>query len=800
MDVDYRSLWVCCENAIYKECRMSEHRRKLPFLIAAGWCFACCPDAASAREPEPLPVEIALRSHSFSEISPLAVSPGGKWIAYSVHDNLRIQATREQGIEKERYVRSGIFLQNEANDIWITNLEGGNSRNLTEGLGSNWNPAWSPDGRYLAFLSDRDGSGQARLWIWDSQQDHLRLASNVSVRSPYPSPGIQWLPDSREVVLAIIPEHLSVEDYVRQLMSPDKATASATESHSGAGVIIYSSLPAASPDPGVARSSRTNLDAFSFSDLALIDVASGTVKSLSHGERIGWYSTSINGSQVAYAVPKHLHAMGRFRKIYDFVSRDLSDGSERTIVSDSLLGEAFGWSPDGLNLVYGVYDMSGDGMEWFAAPARGGKARRLASLPHATAPFTMPAWDPTGRYFFLISDGALWRVAISEDQSIQVVRIPERRIVRRVAQAGARLWSSDQGQSTVVLARDLEGKQDGFYRVDLESGKNTLLAEDGRCFDCNVLGSGMGLNMIAASPKYLAYVAEDAQHAPDVWVSDAHFEYSRQLTHLNPQMENYKMGSPRLIDWLSDDGKRLHGALLLPSDFQVGTQYPLIVYVYPTHLSRDYDQFGFGGFPGPLNLQLLATRGYAVLLPDFEEHKNDGIAAFAKSVLPGVTKVVQLGIADPERIGVMGHSAGGYEALGLLTATRRFKAAVALAGFGDYAGLYGQLDRDGAAWAADETEQELGALPWQQPFKYVEKSPFFYLDRIETPLLIVHGSADGAVSSFLADQMFVGMRRLGKEVEYAKYLGESHVPRDWNYVDQLDVANRVIEWFERHLR
>ena len=800
MEEDYRSLWVCCENPIYKECRMSEYRRKLPFLIAAGLCFACCPDTASAREPEPLPIEIALTSHSFSEISPLAVSPGGKWIAYSVHDNLRMQAKREQGIEKERYVHSGIFLQNEANDIWITNMEDGNSRNLTEGLGSSWDPAWSPDGHYLAFLSDRDGSGQARLWIWDSQRDHLRLTSTVNVRSPYPSPGIQWMPDSHAVVLAIIPEHVSIEEYVRQVTSPASSTASATESGSGAGVILYSSLRAASPDLSGARSSRMNLDTFSFSDLALVDVATGSVKSISHGERISWYLPSTDGSQVAYAIPKHLHAVGRVRKTYDLVSRDLSNGSERTIVSDSLLGEAFSWSPDRSLLVYGVYDSSGDGMEWFGAPASGGEARKLATLPHATAPFAMPAWDRTGRYFFLIADGALWRVAISEGQAIQVARIPGRRIVRRVAEPGSRLWSSGEGQSTVVLARDLEGKQDGFYRIDLESGENTLLAEDGRCFDCNVLGSGMGLNMIAASPKYVAYIAEDAQHAPDVWVSDARFEHSRQLTHLNPQIEKYKMGSPQLVDWLSDDGKRLHGALLLPSDFHAGTQYPLVVYVYPTRLSRDYDQFGFGGFPGPLNLQLLATRGYAVLLPDFEENKNDGIAAFSKCVLPGVTKVVERGIADPERIGVMGHSAGGYETLGLLTTTRRFKAAVALAGFGDYAGLYGQLDRDGAAWAADETEQELGALPWQQPFKCIEKSPFFYLDRIETPLLIVHGSDDGAVSSFLADQMFVGMRRLGKEVEYAKYLGESHVPRDWNYVDQLDVANRVIEWFERHLR
>jgi dipeptidyl aminopeptidase/acylaminoacyl peptidase len=779
---------------------MGEYRKTLPFVMAAGLCFASCPETTRAREPEPLPVEIALRSRSFSEISPLAISADGKWVAYSVHDNLRMQSKRGPGIEKERYVRSGIFLQNEANDIWITDLENGNSRNLTEGLGSNWDPAWSPDGHYLAFLSDRDGSGQARLWIWDSRQDQLRLTSTVNVRSPYPSPGIQWMPNSHEVVLAIIPERLSLEEYVRQVTSPAHSLASATEMGSGAGVILYSSSPAAAPDLSGARSSRMNLDAFSFSDLALVNVVTGGVQALSHGRRIGWYSPSGDGSQVAYAVPKHLHAVGRFRKTYDLVSRDLSNGNERTIVSDALLGEAFGWSPDRSLLVYGIYDASGDGMEWFAAPASGGQARRLATLPHATAPFAMPAWDPTGRYFFLIADGALWCVSVLDDQAIQIARIPGRRIVRRVAQAGPRLWSSDQGQTTVVLARDLEGKQDGFYRIDLQSGKSKLLAEDGRCFECNVLGSGMGLNMVAASPKYLAYVAEDAQHAPDVWLSDARFEQPRRLTRLNPQMEKYKMGSPRLVDWLSDDGKPLHGALLLPSDFHAGTQYPLVVYVYPTRLSRDYDQFGFGGFPGPLNLQLLATRGYAVLLPDIEQDKSDGIASFAKCVLPGVTKVVELGIADPERVGVMGHSAGGYAAFGLLTTTRRFKAAVALAGFGDYSGLYGQLDRDGAAWASDETEQELGGLPWQQPFKYIEKSPFYYLDRIETPLLIVHGSDDGAVSSFLADQMFVGMRRLGKEVEYAKYLGVIHVPRDWNYVDQVDVANRVIAWFERHLR
>lgn len=94
----------------------------------------------------------------------------------------------------------------------------------------------------------------------------------------------------------------------------------------------------------------------------------------------------------------------------------------------------------------------------------------------------------------------------------------------------------------------------------------------------------------------------------------------------------------------------------------------------------------------------------------------------------------------------------------------------------------------------------MGGGPWQYPNKYTENSPLFYLDRVQAPLLIVHGTEDTAVPSFLADEIFVGLRRLGKEVEYAKYEGEGHSQISWGYINQVDYLNRIIDWFDAHLK
>jgi dipeptidyl aminopeptidase/acylaminoacyl peptidase len=150
---------------------------------------------------------------------------------------------------------------------------------------------------------------------------------------------------------------------------------------------------------------------------------------------------------------------------------------------------------------------------------------------------------------------------------------------------------------------------------------------------------------------------------------------------------------------------------------------------------------------------------------------------------------------------MMGESFGGYTTLSLITQTTRFKAAISLAGDGNLLGLYGEMDSTGATFGMGILENGQGMMagtPWEARDRYIENSPFFYLDRVQTPLLIIHGSEDTAVAPFLADEIFVGLRRLRKEVLYVKYEGEGHGLD--NYDNRVDCSKRIIAWFDKHLK
>jgi dipeptidyl aminopeptidase/acylaminoacyl peptidase len=325
--------------------------------------------------------------------------------------------------------------------------------------------------------------------------------------------------------------------------------------------------------------------------------------------------------------------------------------------------------------------------------------------------------------------------------------------------------------------------------------------EDGQCYTCVLNGDSL---VVSQDGRRIAFVSQDCSHSPELWTADSEFKSLEQRTHLSPQFDSLRMGKARLIDWLSDDGKHLHGALLLPSNYRPGERYPLVVYTYGgVSLSDHFDRFGLAG-SGPANMQLLATRGYAVLLPDAPQQIGTPMLDLAKAILSGVNKAIEIGIADPDRLAVMGHSYGGYATLALIVQTGRFKAAISIAGVSDLIGSYGEMGDDASAYGvaiAERGQEAMGGTPWERRESYIENSPFFYFDRIQTPLLIVQGSRDTAVAPFLGDQIFVALRRLGKEAEYAMYDGEGHSPsQEWSYEHQVDLSYRIIRWLDDHLR
>jgi len=785
--------------AFHQSAKGGRHRCAL--LVAATCVFglAVLGSSAPAQEARPLSVEDALKVRYFGEYSPFRFSPDGERLAYVVRDNQKTNPNF-----REIQASTGVPWHAARADIYIVGRQTGESINLTESRANNWSPTWSPDGRFLAFFSDRDDSGQARVWIWDAAKNALRKVSDVDVRGEE----IEWSPDGKVLFVTTVPRGLSPEDFAKILSSgktsPHETHEDNTLKTPGSTVILYRTSAVPSNNQATPMSDPWSLDLY-LRDLVSIEVSSGRMVWIVHGQRIAKFLLSPDGSRVAYSRPNRFEKPGSQQTLFDILSVDILGKEERTLASNIRLdydGAALSWSPSGSHLSFHAGGVGDKAHDCYVVDLKSGKLENLTHLQperpsHRKA--ETPLWDAKGEYMYFINDGALWRASLEHDGARKVAEIPNHEIRLMVPYSHGRLWTIENGDATIAITHDDVGEQDGFYRIDLETGQNAKLLEKGQCYTCT------GENYITVAGengRQLAYVTEEAGGSPNISISSPDFQNPRLLTHINPQFDKYHFGAARLIAWSSVDGEELHGALLLPSDYVKGNRYPLIVWVYGGDtLADQIDHFGLAG-PGPFNLQLFATRGYAVLLPDAPQHLGTPMLDLAKTILPGVDTVISMGIADPDRLGVMGHSYGGYSVLSLIVQTKRFKAATEADGMGDLISAYGQMRRDGTAFQTSITEQGqglMGGSPWQFRERYIENSPLFYFDRVETPLLIVHGAEDSAVAPSLGDEVFVALRRLGKEVEYAKYEGEDHSPLYWSYMNQIDVCNRMIDWFGRHL-
>jgi len=344
------------------------------------------------------------------------------------------------------------------------------------------------------------------------------------------------------------------------------------------------------------------------------------------------------------------------------------------------------------------------------------------------------------------------------------------------------------------LTRDDRTYQESFYEVDLNSGQFAELIEEARSHHLNHHAFD-----ISEDGKTAVLIAEDAQHCQDVWTISADKFRSRRVTNTNSEFDRFDLGSSQLVSWRSLDGQELKGALLLPVGYAKDRRYPMIVYVYGgSHLSYLLNEWMSSTV---INPQLLATRGYAVLFPDAPQRVGTPMQDLAGTVLPAISKLVDLGIADPERLGIMGHSYGGYSTLALIEQSRQFRAAVDIAGTTNLMNAYAKSGAGGGTigWV-EEGQGDMGGSLWQHRERFIENSPLFYLDRIQTPILLMHGGSDTAAPPIESHIAFESLRRLGKEATYVEYAGEEHVPSQWSYVNQIDYCERIIAWFDKYLK
>lgn len=769
--------------------KIRQLRIRHAFLVL-GYTATFAYGQTASTEPRrlaPIPIEVMLGSRVFGEYMAVDLSPDGKRVAYALRDNRRVETRSGQ----THFLRTGASPFASGCDIWIADVESGTNEAITVEEGNNWSPAWSPDGGRIAFYSDRDGG--AKVWIWETTTGKLRKVSDRLIRS-LRNP-IEWSTDGTQLLVKTVPQGMTLEQ-VETAGLPSDQRAKVGE---GASVSVYrSSAPGQATSPAQAW----NLG-YLYTDLVLLDKEGGGVQTIATRERIAQYWFSPDGTQVLYAKVLGFESAESQQILHDLIVYSVRTQESRTLASGVRLGpdgSGVAWSPDSKWIAFRSQGVSARG-ECFVVAINGGPPRNVASDVTASGS-QAPLWDPSGRYIFFVAGDALWKVSIDSGKSQKLSVVPDRSMDLLRAHSAGQLWTQEGDRFTTVATFSKETKRAGFYRIDLTTGEAVRLWEEDKSLRHPVEYS----IAVSTDGQHLVYLAEDTQHNPDLWLSDAKLCNPRRLTYSNPQLESYRMGEGRVISWIGLDGELLHGALLLPAGYEAGKRYPLLVKVYGgSLLSNLVDRFGMQGDLAE-NLQLLATRGYAVLLPDAPLHVGMPMEDLMKTVLPGVNRVIEMGIADPNRLGLMGHSYGGYSALCLLVETPRFKAAMMSGGFGNLISNYGEMTPAGTNYGvanAEKGQLRMGGPPWEHRERYVENSPVFFLDRVETPLLIVHGAHDGeidGVAPFLAEEIFVGLRRLGKIVEYTKYEREDHWPGVWLYRDQVDFAARVLAWFDLYLK
>ncbi len=767
-------------------------------------------------------------------LSAAALSPDGRRLAY-----VRTRPRRTATFHKYDLLWGG-----DRGDVWIVDAAGGAPQNLTRGAddgSGHWAPSWSPDAKRLALLSTRGGNVCA--WVCDigSRELHRLCARAVDLRT-HSSPML-WM-SNQEILLATLPEgerpgRMDIEIRAAQIAMREwpkawkglEPTASALDSGTtqpfderpqGALVLVNAATRLKrTVMRGLFRDLRIAPDGRHVAFFRKVDVrrptADGTLERVP-GEVTRLGIVTADGELLVDDVPEieqpvgpslrwsadstevallgHVEtAAGTSKLIYRY---RLADGRLRRETEPSLDPMSIVWTGENsiLTLARPAQGSTPERADWWLV-ASGDEPRKL-STGHGAVPTLLFAEEGRRSFVGLGSEGVL-RLSVSEGRWDNLTGGFERKISALVWPT---LGESDRRTiARLVLMVDDETSGDRFA-LDLRSGAMSSLRWP---------SDGAWLLHFAPEHDTAVHLAL-ARTGARLWISRPAFEQHRAIVEANTWLRGVAEGQTRRVDYRGPTGEELAGWLILPVDHEPGRSYPLITTVYPGVVFRGQTPPTMLSIVGEHanNPQLLAARGYAVLFPSMplspEGEPSDPYLDMANGVEPAVDAAIEMGLADADRLGLMGHSYGGYGTYALITRTHRFRAAVALAGIADLVSLYGQFDArlryepDVHEYLlqslAERGQLRMGAPPWQDPERYVRNSPLFTAGDVQTPLLIIQGDMD-YVPLQQGEQFFSALYRQGKRARFVRYWGEGHVLQSPANIH--DMWQQIFAWFDEFL-
>ncbi|HLG05299.1 MAG TPA: prolyl oligopeptidase family serine peptidase, partial [Gemmatimonadales bacterium] len=404
-------------------------------------------------------------------------------------------------------------------------------------------------------------------------------------------------------------------------------------------------------------------------------------------------------------------------------------------------------------------------------------------------------WSKDGANLIVRDNWDLWRLPVSGAGAVNLTGNGQRDQIRY--QARLTFDPRDRGGIDLAAPMYVETyeewtKREGLARVNPLKGGVTVVASEGAKVDYRR----------ARDAGVWAVTRQTVTKFPDWYAADDGLRNERRLTDANPQQKDVAWTpGARLVEYSCENGTGKRQAVLyLPAGYEEGKKYPTLTYIYE-RLSQEFNVYSQPNATRYSNPSVFTSRGYAFLKPDIVYHVNDPGRSAAWCIVPAVKAAIATGIVDPDRVGLQGHSWGGYQTAFVTTQTDVFKAAVAGAPLTDMVSMFGSIywntgNTDGSIFIASQGRFTGG--PNEEPEAYRRNSPQVFAEKLSHPLMILHNDRDGAVDFNQGITYYNHLRQLGKEVVLLEYVGENHgLNRPAN---QKDYALRMTEWFDTFLR
>ena len=723
-----------------------------------------------------------------SFVSAFAFDGTSKFLAYAVFD--------PEGKENGLYLRD---LSNE--DLPAAALAKAERGNFT-GL------VWSKDGAGLAFLSGTfDGQGRASassVWTWEAKTG--KAARSVAAEAApqgwvIPSKNsLTWSQDGRRLFFGFQPKEffdLAREaDQEQEGLPADPVEAGLLDS----GAILakrevdiwHWNDPLINPhqkkDWDEIRD-RTYLAVFHLDSAKTVPLASGEMRTVEVPDNPVF---ALGLADTPYL--KEITWDGNFNDVYGV---DLMTGAAKKIVTR--LDGRPSLSPDGRFLAY-YQDR-----HWRLVDMKSGAARNLTEklnvpffreehdTPDSPPGYGLAGWVEADSAVLIYDRYDIWKFPTGPGEPVNLTAGEGRKtgLTFRLVRTDPEARSLKNDQKLLLSAYHNKKKHQGFYAARVNAaGVSRRLEEDKR----------LAFLAAAKTADSILFTRESYTEYPDLWVASSDFSDPVKVSDLGAQTREFAWGTAELVEWNSLDGLPLQGVLIKPGNYDPGKRYPVLVYFYELSSQRlyEFNQVVVNHRPC---FPLYASNGYALFLPDVVFDVGHPGPSAVKCIIPGVQKLIDMGVADPKGVALHGHSWSGYQTAYVVTQSNIFCAAIAGAAVSNMTSAY-----NGIRWESglarqfqyEKTQSRIGGSLWERPELYLENSPVFFADRIRTPLLLEFGDEDGAVPWYQGIELYLAMRRLGKDCIFLQYRGEPHHPQ--KYPNKLDYAMKMKQYLDHHCK